>query len=500
MTRSIEVENLGPVKSLDVPLPEPGGVVVLRGTNGSGKSTIIDGVSRILGGKAPHLSATDGTPRGTVTIGDAILRVTKSKAQSKGELEFVGIEGRLDIAALVDPGIIDLEAADAKRLKALISLAGIEADPAIFHGLCGGREQFDALGIETAGADLLTLAARVKRALDAEALKHERAAEKFSAAAQAGKSTYEGVDLDAPDNETDLAEAYARAQSQAGAMIAHNANVERASANAARAKALLDEIGEIESPADLKAAEIEARDKAAGNRKAIDELESQIEALNVAIGALERQADDLLIRRTQAEKAAAKRATLAAEAAAAIPGKHTAEAIEAAKAAAVAAREAISTGSVVRFAKAKREAALADARAAKDARKHGAQLRQNAATVDAVLSNLLPDGCPLRFEAGRLVAETDRSKSEPFAELSHGERWKIAIDFAAQQFEPGKGLLTVPQEAWESLSPTNRQLIADHAKRRALVILTAAVSDDPGVSAEVVGASARIGAHDEESE
>ena len=500
MTKTIEVNKLGPVNALAIELPEPGGVVVLRGTNGSGKSTVIEGVSRLLGGKAPHLSATDGAQRGTVTIGDATLRVTKSRAQQSGELEFVGLDSRLDISALVDPGIDNPESADAKRLKALVSLAGIQPDPAIFYPIVGGVDGWKALGIEESDADILLLAARVKRALDAEALKQERAADKHSAAAQAAKATIAGVDLEAPDDENQLADDYARAQSHVDAMIAHNANAEQAAANAARAKAQLDALAEFtDDSTALRLRAADCRKEIENNQRICAELQAQINQYQWEIDNLSDEAASCDDRAAIADKAAEKRAQVAAEASAAVPGKHTAEAVEAAQRAAEAAKAAISTGGVVRFAKSRQQQAKAEAQLARDCRRTAESLRDRAASVDAVLSSLLPEGCPLRYEAGRLVIATLRSQSELFADLSHGERWEVAIDFAAQQFEPGKGLLTVPQEAWESQSPTNKRRIAERAKLRGVIILTAAVNDDPEISAEIVEPST-IGAHDEESE
>ena len=34
----IEIKNIGPISTASIPIPEGGGVVVLRGKNGSGKS------------------------------------------------------------------------------------------------------------------------------------------------------------------------------------------------------------------------------------------------------------------------------------------------------------------------------------------------------------------------------------------------------------------------------------------------------------------------------
>lgn len=77
-SKKIEVTNLGPVVHLAFETPDPGGLVVLEGGQGVGKSTVLRGVSRMLGGRVPDLAAFDGAARGELSIDDAVLRVTRS--------------------------------------------------------------------------------------------------------------------------------------------------------------------------------------------------------------------------------------------------------------------------------------------------------------------------------------------------------------------------------------------------------------------------------------
>ncbi|MEQ1891052.1 MAG: hypothetical protein ABL998_00800, partial [Planctomycetota bacterium] len=57
-------------------------------------------------------------------------------------------------------------------------------------------------------------------------------------------------------------------------------------------------------------------------------------------------------------------------------------------------------------------------------------------------------------------------------ELSHGERWTIALDVGIDAVGEN-GLLSIAQEAWEGLDIAHRQQIAEHARRRKAVVLTA---------------------------
>lgn len=485
MPRKIEVENLGPVKRLEIELPEPGGVAILKGTNGSGKSTIIDGVARLMGGgRDSTLSATDGARLGSVTIGDAQLRVTRAKSRAVGELEIVGIESRLDIAALVDPGIADQEAADAKRLKALVSLAGVDGRPELFHALAGGEEPYKALGVDDKTPDVLLLAARVKRSIEAEARRLEKIADDNAKAAEQARARVGEIDISQPVDETELADGYARAKAQVDGMIQHNA---AADAAAKSAKIAAEQLAALAADSDdAEALDMQAKsniERANRLRADIPGLELNIQKLRDDANTLIAEADQLIKRRGAAERAYAKREELRQAAERAVPGQHTPPAIAAAQDAAAEARKAISTGAAVRIAQAEALKAEEYKKTAAGVARTARGWRDKAAAVDAVLSGLLPGGCPLRYEAGRLVCETDRSKSEPFSDLSHGERWKLAIEFAADQLGEN-GLLTIAQEAWESQAPANKKLIADLARERGIVILTAQVSDE-ALTAEV---------------
>ena len=71
---------------------------------------------------------------------------------------------------------------------------------------------------------------------------------------------------------------------------------------------------------------------------------------------------------------------------------------------------------------------------------------------------------------------TDRGPDELFGELSHGERWKAAIDVCVSSVG-NKALIVIPQEAWEGIDPANRTELADHAKSNHVTILTAECGD-----------------------
>ncbi len=150
------------------------------------------------------------------------------------------------------------------------------------------------------------------------------------------------------------------------------------------------------------------------------------------------------------------------------------------------ARQAVEAGALARQARER----LQQAEAADQERREHAELatayREAAKSTDDVLSGVVAASCSrLRVEAGRLVLDTGRGATY-YADLSHGERWRLALDVAIDAIGE-RGLLTIPQEAFESLDPMNRTAIAAQAVRRGVVILTAEASGDDAVTALVIG-------------
>ena len=148
------------------------------------------------------------------------------------------------------------------------------------------------------------------------------------------------------------------------------------------------------------------------------------------------------------------------------------------------ARQAIEVGALVRKAKAAKDAgalALDDAEAHS---RRAKQLREAARSTDVVLSEAVAPACQaLRVDSGRLVTDTARGVTF-YADLSMGERWRLALDLAAAAVGRG-GLLTCPQEAWESLDPQNRNAIAERCQELGVVLLSAEATGDELISAEM---------------
>src|SRR4051812_26323747 len=99
----ITIENVGPVSNLSLPYLPHGGVVVLTGPQGAGKSITLSALETAATGKG-RVPVKDGELRGKVDAFGVTMTIGKSTRRS-GEPEVIGLEGKMDVATLVDPQI-----------------------------------------------------------------------------------------------------------------------------------------------------------------------------------------------------------------------------------------------------------------------------------------------------------------------------------------------------------------------------------------------------------
>jgi len=484
--RIISVRDLGP-SDIDIRLREGGGITVLKGSNGVGKSTALKAARRALGAKV-KVPVRDAAARGTIDTGTLHISISSRSTQS-GEVEIQSIEGNFDLSALVDPEIDDQARADAARIKELLRLRKVEPTPALFAGVVGSWEDLEKhCKPETLKVtDIVEMAAKIKRDLDTAARTEEAAAEHAKGHAKGLTDQAEDLNLDAPCDAVELREA-------------HERTIERRAAlqeNARDAASSLDRVAAAQR--DLEAARAKAADTPSIDDLQIDldaivlekancdlkcqELVDQIKALQTTLDAgiklSEKLAADrelasakLIAARNHHEMLAGWQRTIDAGA---VPGPSPEE-LAAADKAVQDASAAIEYGATVRAAK----KALEDAKEYRAAAtKHAAtaeRLRSSGKQVDDVLAQQL-NAPPLRVKAGRLVLTTDRG-DEYFSDLSEGERYILAIDLAMGTLPPW-GCLVLDQAAYEGLSPDARNQIHAHAKKHQIHILAAEVSRGP---------------------
>jgi energy-coupling factor transporter ATP-binding protein EcfA2 len=478
----VVLENIGPISKLAIPLPEGGGVVVLQGPNGSGKTTALDAVEALAnGGKAPALK--DGEKKGRIEGLGVKLNVGASTRRS-GSLEVLSLDGKLDVSDLVDPGIASPEAADARRIKALIALSGQTATADTFGELFpGGADALEAtVSAKVLGSgDPLEIAGAVKRCMEKTAREFETAADNHDGrattlAAQCGDVTPDDV----PDAETlrkehgDAVRAHMQLESErkTGLAAADRDNAARQKLDELRAKPG-DSVEECQS-------QVEDLDKIiAEGRLERDEYARKLAECDACLVNAESMRQDWERRRTFALDRVNAVLELESAISQGSPAIPTEEQIAAARTKIDEASARIGRAALLRQQLATRaELDLARSSAA-DARKSAEKLRGNASAVDDVLSDMVSRlGVPLRVKVvdakTRLVTTTDRGEV-PFSELSAGERWRMALDIAVDAVG-SRGLLPVKQEAWEGLDPDNRAAIADHCRKRGVWVVTAAAA------------------------
>ena len=185
--------------------------------------------------------------------------------------------------------------------------------------------------------------------------------------------------------------------------------------------------------------------------------------------------------RVAGERAAKERTELQRELGACVepgPEPHT---ITTAKTRVLEARQIQEHGAVIRHAVAQLGKAD-DLRArSNDAGRKGEAFRVAAQWTEQVVTEAIANVAPrgLKVAGGRLVIHHEvRGKEVPFADLSQGERWRVALDVAIDAVGE-HALLVIRQEAWEGLDRENRKAVAAHARSRTTVLMTAEATDGP---------------------
>lgn len=470
------IENVGPIERLSIPLPDAG-VVVLHGRNGAGKSHALAAVDSLVGGRG-RPPCRDGAAKGIIEGVGARLTIGRSSRRT-GEAEIMTLEGKLDISQLVAPPIKDEESADRTRIKALIQLSGAIADPNIFssilpHGIDIGELVPPSDGKED---DPVALAAKIKRALEAEARRHETMAEDAAVKAQAFAQQAEPAGGESIASSMTREQAEAALQEALVALHSLEAKAEESEQRRARiekARHSLDDL-RAQIPADQSIEGLEA-EQASLNEK-IQRLQKALAVAQERRQQIRRQLDHARTIDSQIKELE----KIISE----IPEAIQQEKIEQARREVESAREQHRLAILVERQRGIQAQADEQRKIAALQREYAERLRDAARATDDILSEYV---CrvtrKLRVDGGRLVCDTERG-AEPYAELSPGERWRIALEIAVEQVGRG-GLVTIPQEAWESLDPVNRREVSEIAHSVGVVVLTAEADQCDEIETEII--------------
>ncbi len=494
LKNKVEIENIGPIEQLTL-TAEPGKITVLTGPNGVGKTQALNAVDSLTSGKT-RLGNRDGTTGGTAQGFGVQIRVGRGGSNRRsGELEIESVEDRLNIAHLVDPGLKDPVASDARRIKALVTLTGVEAKAELFYDLVGGRERFIET-VEPASinqVDVVSMASAIKRDLESARRKEADVSENLERDIRAREEANEGIGLGSPHDadalqltlETSLSELAAEKQRATDASKA----LEEAAASRVRIEV---------SKSEYDGPTVEyARNARDGITAECDAQKVVVEGLQQRLAEAEHSLDSIEHREDLAGRSivyAEEHAELIAKWEADVKAAENVEPPDMYRTANLSgdvnrARDAIETGIRVRDALERIEIVKLLRGQMKLAAKNSERLRDAARGTEDILSRLVAKmGGPFKVDKEfRLVVQHPNRGETYFAELSHGERWKLGLNVAIEAFErEGQhGILAIPQEAWESLDADNRRLIAEHIKDSDLAVITAEASREEGADSVV---------------
>lgn len=474
MSNTIEITNVGPIERLEVKVPEDGGVVVLRGRNGSGKSTALESAAALTG-KGTKLSTRDGV-RGTGRIdGLGATVILGNRITRAGELEVSSLEGRISIADLVQPPLKDPGAADRQRIKALLSLTGVEPSVEMFREVVG--DAVDDIEVEWTG-DIVEVAGRVKRALENKARAAEREASIREGQAKNAEDAVKDIDENEPHDEAALRAANIEAASVYRSLEDLDRQARAAVDKIAQAREKLEQArAGYTGPTveDAKGSEASAEQVYRDSCAVVTRLEAELRDAKHNAEQAHMEWSHAVEATHRAEQHAQTVASYEEALEAALPEPLDPGELDAARRIADEAAVAVERGAVIRQAldqKAKaaefREAAAALSRSAEN-------LRTAAGQIDDTLSRQI-NSDHLFVVDGRLYAGGHARGDVPFAELSEGERWTLAFDAVAPVVGEG-GIVVLPQTCWDGLDSVNRRHVAELARSRRIVVLTAEATE-----------------------
>ncbi len=496
---TIELDHVGPIARLSIPVPPDGGVVVLHGASGAGKTHAIAAVRALSdAGSRKSLRASDGVPSGKIEGLGVTVRLGRSNT-ARGELVCEALDSGVDPSVLVDPGLKDPVAADSRRLATLVRLAGVKIPPEQWVALCGDAADEIAVG-SLVDPDPVVTADKIRRRLHDLALAKERLSESKAGESATLRKSVADVDLSIPCDEQSLVAAISKA---AAKLNAAEQLVELAASTAAareEAKRQLNALKDTACDVDACASEL------AHCVEMVDQWKGHIELAQDEVAACEAKLAEAKqrlrdenehgrlwgLRHTAAIKALdqAKAQAAQIDALERSIGEATIEPPTAEQLAKLQAErdKAIADsqqGEVVRRAKSQLRQADLLASIAEGEAKTAESLRQRARSTDEALEQALVDAgfTDVKVYDGRLCVESERGL-EPVSELSTGERWRLALDLAARGLKRG-AILAVQQEGWQALDHDLRREVAAMAKERGLVLITAEV-DAGDIRAEVL--------------
>lgn len=485
----IEISNVGAITYREFEIPREGGVVVLRGANEQGKSTVLNAMRAVLGADVP-IPKRDGAKEGRVSLNGSTVKIAKRQSRSGVKVEDIDIqhiEDKYDLATLVDPKYSGDEERDAARIKALVNLSGAKIEFRQFQELVPDGEASAVLDAGLFGGDskdAIAQANAVKRQFQKEALALEKTATDLEKKQAAFLSACDGIDLNAPSDSDTLQQNLALAIANRSRVMEQHRQACEARQRFEETKQQFEQANKEHNQDRVLALESESTELKA----LLTASEDRLAKLRAELGAEEWRHIQLLqeSKAKQSELEAARKHAekirqLQEALSGAWPSPPSDEDMRASVDAVTVAQKAADLGSQVRAALASREKAERCKQEAKLVAERAARLRKAAERVDDVISEAVKIE-DLKIRDGRVFFVAD-GRDELYDRLSTGARWKAAIKVGAMRVGEFSGdgtkMLILDQDAWQHLDPQNRSLINDVAICESVVIVTAECSSGP---------------------
>lgn len=489
--KEISIEDVGPIRSLRIPLPDEGGIVCLVGRNGIGKSVALGATQVLIGGDEKLEARRGSLGSGQVDGLGAKITVGKRVRRTGTELEVETLSSDFDLSQIVDPGVADPVRADAVRIKALVAASGIRPDRAEYVKVLGDSELFDDIGTGVSLNDPITATAILKRNAEAKAREFEKTIEQTRGEIQSLETANSGIDLAAESDEQVLASRYETAVQQLAEAEQQVRNAAIVRANAVKAR---EQLATTEAAPAVSVDE--ATFKVGVLKETLGRLESEGKALAAKLELIRRdfavQQANLKAAEQAVESAMTRdkvltewRATIAESESVECPTETFLQTLRDEK---VRRQLLQQEGVRVREAKKRVEMIAAKCRELLTDQSCAETMRQAAANVETVLTEAVQRAgvAGLGVKDGRMVFQKG-DEIVYFSELSDGERWHIALDVGISRVGEN-GLLVIPQYAFSEIDPVNRKLIDAHARANRAVVLTAEATADEELHAELLNA------------
>jgi hypothetical protein len=491
-TETITVTNAGPINELEIVLPPKPGLVVLHGDNGTGKSTTLDAIDRLVGGDGElPITRRDGAANG---IAEGLgVRLTLGKVNRRtGEATVAALDSKYNVRDFVEPGLKDPAAADRARIKGLLAIRNVGADLDRFRVLDDGspvmEELFGEAGAFGGGSaletvDLVEQARRVKVACEKAAREREQEAATVDGQAKACREAAEGLpDLDSTESRADvLQERLEQAIREQSSLTERRNAAEAASTAVGEAVVAFEQARTKYRGPTAEEARLTAGDLATAlqdQARQLAAMRKELEAAEQSYKEAEAEADRAARAVVNAEQhealIAGWQATINAERPAPVTDAEMNTAVQAV----ANAREAIETGARIRDAREKARQAEIHADEATEARKEAERLRKAAHATDNVLADAIASPT-ISVEDGRLYVPHARRGKCLVGDLSRGERARLGILEAAAAIRTrhpeGQAAIVFPQDLFEALGADARELVRETAEEEKIHVFTAIV-------------------------